>query len=1023
MDLWNVTRGAFVDRLREEISARGMLPSNIRTVGKVSRDWMSIKCPLCTDTGGSASISIHSGHLKCRQCGADEALFDWVQKHQGHKDAWEACKALAGDLGIEIPKRRGQRRATKITESSIPQLVTDLWDDPLAEPIRHELAKRGFTQTMLAKYHVGFDGKGMVFPHILPTGEVRPRAHRWHGNKVPKFSWTATASGISDANYFWPAHLLPGKDDTIWIVEGEMDCLTLRERLQAEGIAVYTWTGGVTSSPAPSHVPEWMRGRRAILVADNDTWQGPIAIWGPDDRKEKEALVRRRKFLETAKVISRFGGEILIGQIPIKPEEIWGGDLRDWYDRGGRDLNDIELLPLSEAVSTKITYAPVAAKDVSSMPGQAVQFQCAVAGIDICREGWRPMMTTIDCQLGSYRCCQRCRVQSEFPEGVIHWDRDEELSAMLDRCIASRDCNRAIERYVMGRPTACPYAKLNHSSEGKKAYVWHGEASEMAVGNEIKVVSTDEPIAHEPVMVEGRVMLELDNPLVVVVADSVKAAHTGKVDIRPWVKDLRINSPVGSNDPEEIRKHLDKRWDDLCSNVTKISNPMLTMVFDLVAHSSRRFIINGKLMRGWLDACIVGVTRCGKTETAACLHEHFGRAGERASTQNNFTSAGLVAANVRGRDGSYRIRPGAFPRNHKKMLIIDEAHLMRDNVRGGDTHILAQLQEIRDRGVADSMKVAGHYRLPAEVRLILLANPVAGSMRSYHYECDAFADIYTSPEVMARMDFGFVVTDEMAMDARESGLNQVKQVWTAPFCTVLRQRAWDLEPEDILINDDAIEAIKERIALWEDVFDTRYPLFTGPDKLASVLRTAIAIANLCFSHNKDPMKCVVRCGHAEAALQIYEESWDQNGYLRKSEHSRTEVSAPLVAEYCLVKNLKTADEALAVLPRLFGEHGKSDLQALLGISYHQADMWLSRLIGTGAYTSRSSKSGTKYTVTDGGAMLLSELIDIARTDPEIYKDRRSRLDNWFISDFSNRPVGPEPSIPHLGIKDVEPAPF
>ena len=1013
MDLWKRTRSTFVDRLQSELTRLDMLPRDSKKpVGKLNGDWMSVRCPLCTDSGGSAGISIHSGHLRCLQCGANDSLFEWIQKKYGYATAWEACKHLAQEQGLDLPTRSRRATLTKITAATIDQLVSDLWEIPEAEYFREQLKKRGFTQEMLAPYHIGFDGKGIVFPRIDPTGEVSPRAHRWLCRRNPKWSWTAKTVEQELANYYWPAHILPKEGDEIWLVEGETDCLTVREKLKPEGVACYTWTGGVATCPQPIQIPDWLRDRKVVLVADNDTWQGMKDIWAPDDRKESEARMRKRKFLTTAAVWGRFC-DIRLGAVPISPEEKWGGDIDDWYKAGGRDLGDFELTLLKDALDPPMDYMDVLACQVGSNPGKLVRFTGEVAGIDVHKESWCPESTNVDCQLGAFKTCSRCRMPSEFPEGIINWKRDPELQSMLAKCLASPDCNKMIEKYVVGRPPGCPYINISHSTDGRNTYVWHCTGEGVTPGNEIKVLSKQPPVAHEPMQISGHVLLEIQNPWIFVSSTKVRALQTQKVKIEPFLKDLSRITPWKSNDVEEIRKYLEERWWDLCANVTRISNPRLTMVYDLVAHSARRYHLFGKSMRAWLDACIVGVTRCGKTETAACLHKHFGEAGERASTQSNFTQAGLVAGNVKTREGNYRIQPGAFPRNHKKMLILDEAHLMKDHRKG--VNMIDQLQEIRDRGIADCMKVAGHYKLPAEVRLLMLANPLSGNLNNYQYPCEAFVDMYGNPEFIARMDFGIVVTDKEASDARATALPEIRQVWTSELCYVLRQRAWDLEEEDITIEDEAMEVAKARLDVWEELMDPKLPLFTGSDKIVSLLRVAISIANLCVSHSNDPNKCLVRSAHVQLAAQIIEETWDSTGYTLMSSQRRAGVSLPLIAEFGLSKYLPSATEAVNVLPMLFGGHIKAEYQSILGVTFAEIDRWLARMISTGAMTHQRTRAGVFFTWTDGGNELLSELLGIARDDPDEYNRRRRELNNWFNKDLFNRPSAPAPKLRHLGV--------
>lgn len=1020
MDLWTNVRGTFVDRLDELVKQEGLMEG--RGVGQKSGEWLSVKCPLCTDSGGSASIALNSGHLMCRQCGANEPLFDWMAKKHGHTSPWDACKAMAEQLGIDMPKR-SRAKQVKLSKETLGRMVADLWDTEGARLLREELIRRKFSQSELQHFYLGFDGRGVIFPRISVEGDVADRAHRWHGPRAKaKWTWTKAATPGQDANYYWPEHLPPRDNTTIVLVEGEMDCLVGRTKLQWPEHEFFSWTGGVTSGPRPGQVPEWLRGRTVLMIADNDTWQGPgNRLWAPTDKKEQEARVRRKRLLDHARTLSRFDNKVRLLRIPIPPEKEWGADLRDWWEQGGREIEDLPVTTLREALDEPVDYQQVPAAKVFQMPGKRVQFEVRVAGLDVHRQLWAPNTTVLDCEMGAYKCCGQCRAPDEFPEGMIVWSETPELQRMLHRCLASRDANKSIEQFVVGRPKGCPSLLLQHDeARGRPVYLWHGEADGIAPGNELKVIGPQAPVAHEPCEVEGEVNLELAGPSAFVIAERVKESKTARIDIRPYLEELREIAPWNSDDSARVERFLEERWWDLCTHVTKISNPRLAMIYDLTAHSARRYHYNGKLTRGWLDTCLIGVTRCGKSETAATLHEHFGGAGERASTQSNFTAAGLVAGNVRTRDGGYRIAPGAFPRNHRKMLVLDEAHLMRDHRKGTGGNMLDQLQEIRDRGIADSMKVAGHYKLPAEVRLLCVANPPRGTLKAYHHKCEAFQDIYVNPEMMARMDFGLIVDEDEALEARDSGFPQIPHQWTRELCVTLRQRAWDMDPEDVAFADGVEQSVKDVIAHWEHVYDPEFPLFTGADKVVSVLRLAISIANICFSHEKGtPNKCLVRKVHARKAVSIMEDLWESSGYLTMSTQRKVGVTQPLVAEYGLIQNLPNADAALNLLPHCFGAKLKSEIQTLYGLAYHQSDKWISKMMSTGALTVQRTRGGTYYALTHGGNELIGAVLGLANDDPNRYRERFLQLSQWHNGEFLSHPTGLKPTIDPL-ISDEEP---
>jgi hypothetical protein len=806
---------------------------------------------------------------------------------------------------------------------------------------------------------------------------------------------------------------LPGKDDIIFLTEGEWDGMIGGKKLAWPGYTFYCWTGGVTSPLKWGHIPDWLRGRRVIFCPDNDTWQGLDVehYFAPDEKKLREAFVRRKKALETCHVMDRMGCRVQLAQVPIKPEEKWGGDLRDWYEAGGRSLNELLLTDYDDIKKQRPHAESVTLSEAMTRPGKQVKYEAAMLSADF-EPKWIPDYTTVTCDMGQHAFCDKCRIPKEFPEGVIHHDENRDLQA---QCIIARDPERAMEEKVLGIPRSCNFHRLDPSDEGHLGGVWLAKGfAEKSEVDECLVLSTTMPDVSGGVEVEGKMLHSFSRSQVFCRADEVHVAQAEPVDLQPFMVDLMGECPWDTEDPDRITAYMERRTNDLTANVTRVfGQSRVQMAFDLLMHSALWMTVEDRKRRAWLDVCVMGVTRSGKSEITRQLNTHYGELGRVVSTQDNFSLAGLVAGNVRGRDGNYRVKPGLLPINNRRALVLDEFHTMRGE---RERSLLESLQECRDVGFVQTVKVAGNLRLPAAVRLLTVANPPA-DFSLYRYQCEMLLDLYVSPESLARLDFGVIITEEMHEKALQLKPFTSKEFWHPDISNALVKRAWELEPEQVMFGEGVMDLSHRVLKEWSSVLTTELPLFTGPEKRLSLLRVAIAIANLTFSHPKgEPMVCMVRRAHVTWAREWFELMWNESGYgdLCAGSPKRKLVSKPLLVEWLFVKHFPEADDAATALTHFFKRLARAEIQSLLGIEIRDVDKWTRDVLANNALDlSRQKGHFTAFQPTDGGVRILRRIVEMAETDPEEYVSRRIKLDYWMGNQGNGLPLGSEPELEPL----------
>lgn len=969
-------------------------------------DWLSVLCPLCSDTSGSCSVSVQSGYLRCHQCQNKAELFTWYSQWRNLADTWDGCKSLATELNVELaPPKVSRARMVRAMDTKILERVEhDLWEEDEAEPIRRFLASRGLGDPALAaSLHLGYLNGKLVFPQFEHTGLLRPRARLYDINPSRRSKWAWLGREGSAAG-LWPAWLKPDKDSVIWIVEGEWDTISARFvlNLWEQGIHAYCWTSPMAGLH-PDRLPPWLRGREVHVIYDNDTFQTPLA----DDQvapSEKDARAMR---LRREALISRVAGplhkrmdcKVFLRAIPIDPLDKWGGDLRDWVDAGNRNIDEIPKWSYESVVSAKRPPAQVTFTEAYEHARHGVKFRGLVDGVE--QEGTViPKLCKLTCRMGEIRPCDNCLGPDRFPDGLIDFS---EYPDQLARVLVARDPEREILKTVVGKPNQCNYAEVS-IEEYNDGCAWYAAdaQSERFSQRALFVVSKQVPSLSSEVEITGTVRHV--GKTVMVIAKKVHDIEATDIDIKDVLLPISELCPSKTNKAEEIEDYFQKRAADLAANVTRIyGRPDLHTTVDLVAHSALWLNIDGRMRRGWIDAAICGDTRTGKTVVARELLNYYG-VGRFVSCLENISRAGLTLGMSVDRQGT-RMRPGLFPRSHQKMLVLDEFHYMVD--KDGDSP-MRHLQAARDIGEVMGVKIYGTHSLKAAVRLLTIANWAREKKATYRWPCEHFLYLYGSPESVARTDFGLIVHR-----TADVGRMMAKSSWKSQFAQALVLRAWAMTPDRIIITPEANQLAFDICDEWADIYAEDLPLFTKGEKVFSLLRIAVSVANATFSFPEgDDTKCEVRPCHVEWAAEWVKYTWRISKYLHYSLNapSKREVTRAFEAESLLTTYLMLEDpeDAANILEHLLGQNQRSQLSSILGKEPHEVDKWTRTLVGCGVLHSAKATNGYNVVIqpTVAGHTMMTNLLDLAENYPAAWTDRYQKIKAWSFDKHARKPSLP-----------------
>lgn len=513
------------------------------------------------------------------------------------------------------------------------------------------------------------------------------------------------------------------------------------------------------------------------------------------------------------------------------------------------------------------------------------------------------------------------------------------------------------------------------------------EASERS----LTIISKDTPPLSGEIEIVGHV--HHANQRVMVMADQIRQLDRAEVDIGPHLNDLVQMCPYQSDKPEVIQEYLDRRCADLACHVTKIyGRPALHLAHDLLAHSALWLTVDGIRLRGWLDIAVAGDTRTGKSMTFQRLMEHH-RLGMWQNCGENISRPGLTMGGDR-QDGTYKLKPGLFPRSHKKMLILDEFH---DVVKEG---VIKCLQGARDDGRVFATKIYGSRMMPAAVRFGTIANwPY--DREKFRFLCEHFQSIYNTPECLSRTDFCLVVADEPS----ESGLVDVDHFWTDIHVRALILRAWAMDETMVHIDPQAVKYAKQKCQEWTGYYSPSIPLFTPEEKHLSILRMAAAASNMTFCHPEgEAYHARVNIGHVVWAAEFLAKTWawsEYESYSIVAERKKVlDRPFPAESEISVGLDLANPDDASSLLPDFLGGFSATQAGSMLGKEHYDTMKWVNKMIRLGVLMqSRDSRNGyfTEIRPTKAGDIFLRNLILLAEEFPGEWKRRHDKMTSYTVS--------------------------
>ena len=342
------------------------------------------------------------------------------------------------------------------------------------------------------------------------------------------------------------------------------------------------------------------------------------------------------------------------------------------------------------------------------------------------------------------------------------------------------------------------------------------------------------------------------------------------------------------------------------------------------------FYWGNTLVKGWLDALIIGDTRTGKSKMVKNFMNTL-NLGAYVSGENS-RKTGIVGG-IQKLGDNWSLTWGVIPLNDRRLCIIDEAS-------GLTIEDIQELSQMRSEGILSITKIISETTT-ARTRLLWMTNPRSGKQLNDFYwkGVDALKEFLPVQEDLARFD--------VVCTAALEDVEDIHQIVTTPLMdekqlNLWRQLvlfAWNIPPENILIENN----IRQYIIDKSDELGNFYkglPLFLKTNGYEKLTRLAISAAILTFNYHDE--KLIITKEHIDFAYDFIKELYAKDSFK--------------FAALSEKENAETGDSVQDEVRRLFGiyenlgilfESGPIKsymIQEILGIEKDEANQLIAQLL-------------------------------------------------------------------------------
>lgn len=848
-------------------------------------DEVRLCCPAHDDKSPSAMLNLTKNLWNCKaaECGAKGDIVSLLA-------LIARCERYV--MIHTLSERYDLGNVKTIDIARVEKFHKAIWDAPL----RKRLYERGITDDMIRDARIGFDRGRITIPIFDTQGRCINVRRYLPGAPGPQKM--KNTRGHGDPAIYQPDQL---KYDTVWVMGGEMKALVVKHLLNRSKIGAISVTAG--EGAWDTAYSRMLQGKRVYLGFDVDA--------GGREAADKIAAMTVQ--------YAEFVGVL---HWPLDPDKYPKGDINDWVGREGAEAKDLKkLMKATEAWKPPVfdeepeddTPAEDATlQDIShaKMVGKRVSVKAVIQAVDD-QPYLVPKVVRCHCKRDQ-PLCLHCPVYVEKPDerGFTELTVNQKSPAILSMVGAPKKSQRELTMEALRMPP-CKVVKLRTVEHYNVEDVRLSPRLELSNQRGQDVIMPAFMLAHgsesnTPYDMEGIVHPSPRNQQALFLVDEASASEDALSSFKPANGELDSMSIFRPSawTVEALSAKLDEIYDDLEANVTRIFDRRdLHLVIDLVYHSPLFLEWDGRTVKGWAEALILGDSSQGKTEATSLLMDHY-RLGERVSCKNA-SVAGLVGG-LQQSGTRWFVTWGKIPQHDRRLVILEE-------LKGASEEVLSKLTDMRSTGIVEVQKIQQRKSF-ARTRLIMISNPRSNRpMNAFGFGVEAIKELIGGPEDIRRFDLAILLSNTQISVDRMTEIQrlrpQVDHAFTSDVCHRLVLWGWTRRGKQVKISDHVSALILERAAeLCSKFNEGIVPLVDRGSMRHKIARLAAALAVRTFSTDKGRKNLVVRDCHVEYVVQFLDRLYSDPvfGYLdfSKAADAAKELRDPDAIRRHIITNVK-----------------------------------------------------------------------------------------------------------------------
>ena len=282
-------------------------------------------------------------------------------------------------------------------------------------------------------------------------------------------------------------------------------------------------------------------------------------------------------------------------------------------------------------------------------------------------------------------------------------------------------------------------------------------------------------------------------------------------------------------------------------------------------HSPLILKFDERIIRGTLDICEIGDTGQAKTYRKRQLNALLGGLVEIVECQTSSRTGTIYSIASMKSVGEY-IELGALPLNNGGAVVLDE-------IQSLESDDIMEMRSVRSSGILKvNRRVKGVF--PANLRLYMVGNPTKGkAVRDYDYPVTMLKEVFHAPDIR-RFDLA-IITSAEDVDGQETNKpngahKKVPEFISADALSRSVKWAWQLRPEQIEFEDDAVISIYEESRRLSEKFGMAADihLALSSDLNQKIARLAAAYATTFHNTNEDHTMVFVLKEHVRSVVML-----------------------------------------------------------------------------------------------------------------------------------------------------------